>query len=288
MAREPWRAFRPRHGGHRHGNRRAGDKLRVTRLTLEQSGAGTEGRHRRGRSRVLPERLDDRCVQPRLHDAPPPRLTKADSQGWKLWEKIAKGRPEFGNPAAFNSSIPESYWGPLPSPAGDRRFFDQMRPSPATKPAPAGSSPSRIQLADVGRALSPAAFCSTTEGRPGVLGLCAASRSRRRLRGQADVGMRRRRHTQGALRPSQLRPRCVRERELHSLPHALHHQHVHAAQKDDRPLPVPANSRISPSSASSSRSPTMSCSRWNIRCARRRRRSISCWNRPPGSADHPP
>src|SRR4051794_10325521 len=27
-------------------------------------------------------------------DAPPPRLTKQDGQGWTLWEKIAKGRPE--------------------------------------------------------------------------------------------------------------------------------------------------------------------------------------------------
>jgi len=35
----------------------------------------------------------------------PSHLTKVDSQGWSLWEKIAKDRPEFGNPAAFNSSI---------------------------------------------------------------------------------------------------------------------------------------------------------------------------------------
>lgn len=40
----------------------------------------------------------------------PDKLTKADSQGWALWEKLAAGRPEFGNPAAFNSSIPESNW----------------------------------------------------------------------------------------------------------------------------------------------------------------------------------
>jgi myosin-crossreactive antigen len=33
-------------------------------------------------------------------------LTKSDSGGWALWEKLAKFDPEFGNPAAFNSSIP--------------------------------------------------------------------------------------------------------------------------------------------------------------------------------------
>jgi oleate hydratase len=58
--------------------------------------------------------------------SPPARLTKADSQGWALWEKIASGRPEFGNPAAFNSSIPESYWASFTVTCRDRRFFDSM------------------------------------------------------------------------------------------------------------------------------------------------------------------
>ena len=45
----------------------------------------------------------------------PDQLTKQDSGGWTLWEKLAEGRPEFGNPAAFNSSIPEILVGsPLP------------------------------------------------------------------------------------------------------------------------------------------------------------------------------
>jgi oleate hydratase len=41
---------------------------------------------------------------------PPEHRTKQDSGGWTLWEKLATTRPDFGNPAAFNSSIPESYW----------------------------------------------------------------------------------------------------------------------------------------------------------------------------------
>jgi oleate hydratase len=53
-------------------------------------------------------------------------LTKVDSQGWALWEKIATGRPEFGNPAAFNSSIPESYWLSFTVTCRDQTFFDQM------------------------------------------------------------------------------------------------------------------------------------------------------------------
>jgi oleate hydratase len=56
----------------------------------------------------------------------PPRLTKADSDGWRLWEKIAKGRPEFGNPAMFNSSIPESCWESFTVTCSTPAFFDQM------------------------------------------------------------------------------------------------------------------------------------------------------------------
>jgi oleate hydratase len=44
-----------------------------------------------------------------MSKAPEP-LTKADSGGWALWEKLDKADSRFSNPPAFNSSIPESYW----------------------------------------------------------------------------------------------------------------------------------------------------------------------------------
>jgi oleate hydratase len=56
----------------------------------------------------------------------PPRLDKRDSQGWALWEKLAQGRPQFGNPAAFNSSIPESWWESYTVTLKDSAFFDRM------------------------------------------------------------------------------------------------------------------------------------------------------------------
>jgi oleate hydratase len=58
--------------------------------------------------------------------SPPPKLTKADSEGWALWEKIAANRPEFGNPAAFNASIPESWWESFTVTCRNPRFFDAM------------------------------------------------------------------------------------------------------------------------------------------------------------------
>ncbi len=57
---------------------------------------------------------------------PPDQLTKQDSGGWALWEKLARGRPEFGNPAAFNSSIPESWWESFAVTLRDTAFFDSM------------------------------------------------------------------------------------------------------------------------------------------------------------------
>lgn len=56
----------------------------------------------------------------------PKHLTKADSGGWALWEKLADGRPQFGNPVAFNSSIPESSWHSFTVTLKDTAFFDQM------------------------------------------------------------------------------------------------------------------------------------------------------------------
>ena len=58
--------------------------------------------------------------------SPPPHRTKDDSGGWALWEKLAAGRPELGNPAAFNTSIPESYWASFTTTLKDPAFFDQM------------------------------------------------------------------------------------------------------------------------------------------------------------------
>jgi oleate hydratase len=57
--------------------------------------------------------------------APEP-LTKNRSGGWALWEKLAKTNTEFGNPAAFNSSIPESYWESFTVTLNEPAFFDQM------------------------------------------------------------------------------------------------------------------------------------------------------------------
>jgi oleate hydratase len=57
----------------------------------------------------------------------PERLTKEDSGGWMLWEKLAQGRPEFGNPAVFNSSIAQACWESFTVTLRNPQFFDQMK-----------------------------------------------------------------------------------------------------------------------------------------------------------------
>lgn len=57
----------------------------------------------------------------------PDKKTKADSTSWALWEKMAQGRPEFGNPAPFNSTIAQSAWQSFTVTLKNPAFFDAMQ-----------------------------------------------------------------------------------------------------------------------------------------------------------------
>ena len=56
----------------------------------------------------------------------PAKLTKMDSGGWTLWEKLTAGRPQFGNPAAFNNCIAQSCWESFTVTLKNPAFFDLM------------------------------------------------------------------------------------------------------------------------------------------------------------------
>jgi oleate hydratase len=68
----------------------------------------------------------------------PRKLTKADSGGWALWEKLAQGRPEFGNPAAFNSCIAQSCWESFTVTLKNPAFFDKMTQFSGNEPGTGG------------------------------------------------------------------------------------------------------------------------------------------------------
>ena len=68
----------------------------------------------------------------------PRKLTKVDSGGWALWEKLAEGRPQFGNPAAFNSCIAQSYWESFTVTLRNPSFFDKMIQFSGNQPGTGG------------------------------------------------------------------------------------------------------------------------------------------------------
>ena len=68
----------------------------------------------------------------------PKKLTKVDSGGWTLWEKLAKGRPQFGNPAAFNSCIAQSCWESFTVTLKNPAFFDKMSQFSGNQPGTGG------------------------------------------------------------------------------------------------------------------------------------------------------
>ncbi len=70
--------------------------------------------------------------------AAPPKLTKDDSGGWTLWEKLAAGRKDFGNPGAFNNCIAQSCWESFTVTLKDHGFFDMMTCFTGNEPGTGG------------------------------------------------------------------------------------------------------------------------------------------------------
>jgi oleate hydratase len=68
----------------------------------------------------------------------PGKLTKVDSGGWTLWEKLAEGRSDFGNPAAFNGSIAQSFWESFTVTLKTSVFFDKMQQFSGNEPGAGG------------------------------------------------------------------------------------------------------------------------------------------------------
>ena len=60
-------------------------------------------------------------------DSPAMLKGKADAGAWKLWERIASGRPEFGHPSTFDDHIDESKWVSFTTTQRDPTFFEIVR-----------------------------------------------------------------------------------------------------------------------------------------------------------------
>jgi oleate hydratase len=69
---------------------------------------------------------------------PPAKLAKPASTSWALWEKLARLRPDFGNPAAFNGCIAQSNWESFTVTLKDTAFFDQVTRFTGNEPGTGG------------------------------------------------------------------------------------------------------------------------------------------------------
>jgi oleate hydratase len=68
-----------------------------------------------------------------------PELKGKDSHGaWALWEKLARGRPEFGNPHTFDGDIDASKWMSFTATLSDPLFLRLLRDSTGNVPGEGG------------------------------------------------------------------------------------------------------------------------------------------------------
>ena len=72
-------------------------------------------------------------------DAPPPVVNgKADGGAWALWEAIASGRPEFGNPGVFANHVDQSKWVSFTVTLSDPKLLNIVRDLTGNVPGEGG------------------------------------------------------------------------------------------------------------------------------------------------------
>jgi hypothetical protein len=160
----------------------------------------------------------------------PAKLTKRDSGGWKLWEDLAEGRPQFGKPRAFNGNIAQSCWESFTVTLKSPDFFDEMTRFSGNQPGTGASSLSKIRA---GSSRSCSLISHTSEvSRP----TCRSSGAMRCFRTAWATSSRSpwtrargRKSFRSSAVTSGSTGAAMKRGELHSLPDAVHHEHVHAA-----------------------------------------------------------
>ena len=73
-----------------------------------------------------------------LMDAAPIAKGKAEGGAWTLWETIAAGRPEFGNPTAFADHVDQSKWVSFTATLSDPTFLRVVRDLTGNVPGEGG------------------------------------------------------------------------------------------------------------------------------------------------------
>jgi len=71
-------------------------------------------------------------------DAAPVLNRCKQSGAWRLWETLARGRPEFGHPAVFDDHIDESGWSSFSVTVTDPRFLERIETFTGSVPGRGG------------------------------------------------------------------------------------------------------------------------------------------------------
>ena len=71
-------------------------------------------------------------------DTPAPFQPEKKGSGWRLWEKIAEGRPEFGRPSAFDGRVDQSKWVSFTGTLRDPTFFNIVKDFTGNVPGEGG------------------------------------------------------------------------------------------------------------------------------------------------------
>jgi len=72
-----------------------------------------------------------------MHTAPE-RLGKRDGGAWTLWETIAQGRPDFGNPSVFADHVDQSKWTSFTVTLSDPELLNFVRDATGNMPGEGG------------------------------------------------------------------------------------------------------------------------------------------------------
>ncbi len=163
-------------------------------------------------------------------DTPPPYQPEKKGAGWRLWEKISEGRPEFGRPSAFDNRPDQSKWVSFTGTLRDPAFFRIVKDFTGNVPGEGGL----ITFADFGLApvdhdAAAAALHRPAGGYRYLLGLRPFDRQPRRLREKTDGGLHRTRDHDRSSGPSwRTEPggRCPGQRDRSSAHDALCHERV--------------------------------------------------------------
>jgi oleate hydratase len=83
-------------------------------------------------------------------DEPAPYVPEKKGAGWRLWEQISEGRPEFGRPSAFDNRPDDSKWVSFTGTLKDPTFFNMVKEFTGNVPGEGGL----VTFADSGWLLS--------------------------------------------------------------------------------------------------------------------------------------